>query len=322
MKTKFIDQESAFHAQRKILEKSISTICTRFCSINFLSYHTENNSSTFENIYLSGSIRGIEYLLPLSLSSSSDGLTIASHSGAPYGGLCISTESPEIIKEAYSACIQSIRDKYDNVKKIEIRIPPNVVSKVADSHEWALWSLDFENEITYFGRFFSEETLLRPNRNRRRRIAKIEQSEFRIDSHVSVLPVEFDLLLKNRQQRHEAVPTHDLQDFETISKRIPGMIETYSIHHKEHLCAIVILFHDKEFSTIQYLAGTECSFLCGSQDLLVIKVVETLLSVKKKIIFGTSTEPHSNHKVLNVGLDDYKSSFGAVPYTAKRYVKF
>lgn len=320
MKPKFVNQDSALQTQRKISEKSNSTICTRFCSVDFLSYHTEN-SSTLENTYLSGSVGGIEYLLPLSLSRSSDGLTIASHSGAPYGGLCISSDSPETIKEAYSACVQSIRDTYNEVKKIEIRIPPHLVSKAVDTHEWALWSLDFVNEMTYFGRFFSEENYLHLNRNRRRRLAKIDQSEFRIDSHVSVLPAEFELLLKNRQLRHEAIPTHDLKDFETISKRIPGMIETYSIHHEGHLCAIAILFHDKEFSTIQYLAGTECSFICGSQDLLVIRIVECLVNMKKKIIFGTSTEPYSNHKILNVGLDEYKSSFGAVPYTAKRYIK-
>jgi hypothetical protein len=274
-----------------------------------------------ENIYLSGSTGGIEYLLPLSISSSSDGLTIASHSGAPYGGLCIPTDSPEIIKEAYSACIQSIRDTYNEVKKLEIRIPPQLVSKAVDSHEWALWSLDFDNDVTYFGRYFSEENSLRPNRNRRRRITKINQSEFGIESHVGVLPSEFELLLKNRQLRHEAIPTHDLKDFENISKRIPGMVETYSIHHNDHLCAIAILFHDTEFSTIQYLAGTECSFLCGSQDLIVMKIVDHVVNAKKNLIFGTSTEPYSNHKVLNVGLDDYKSSFGAVPYTAKRFVK-
>jgi hypothetical protein len=99
------------------------------------------------------------------------------------------------------------------------------------------------------------------------------------------------------------------------------MLSTYEISHSEDICAVAIIFEDIKFATIQYLAGSDCSFECGSQDLLVEKLISNFKSSNKILLFGTSTEPHQNHKTINSGLDNFKESFGALPYVSSRFTK-
>lgn len=319
MNPEFISHSEAFTIQNKIPGSGYKTICTRFCSISFLDYHHQKMNQDFETKYLAGSVDGIDYLLPISSSNNKNSKIVSSHAGSPYAGLCINSDNPDVIKRAYAACIESLKKSNLGLEQLEIRVPPVLVNSAVSTHEWALWSLGFQASSIYLGRYFTNINSISMNRNRRRRINRIDSSKFSINNHDLPSATEYELLYKNRKSRHKVEPTHSHREFEIIQNNVPGMVETYSISHDNETCAVAIVFHDSTFSTIQYLAGSVCSFSCGSQDLLVIEIVKNLEKNKKPLIFGTSTEPSFGHTAINVGLDDYKSSFGAIPYTSTRF---
>jgi hypothetical protein len=312
-----VEFAAALKDQKIILATGSHNICTKFCSGSFLQYHQNESTGKFNSSFLAGEINQRRFVLPYSWGGDSS-IKITSHIGSPYAGLCISSDSPDLIKQAYHECVETLKQEFKNIMEIEIRLPPTILSKASASHEWALWSLGFKPTTMYYGRYFEESAKHFLNRNRKRRISRIEIDRMRIESTNIPSADVFDVILSNRQNRHSVKPTHNLQDLEAIEDLLPGTLKTYYVIHDGAICSVAIIFQDQLFSTIQYLGGLECSFNCGSQDVLVQKIVETYTGLSQKLLFGTSTEPSEGHRTLNQGLDQYKESFGPTGYTASR----
>jgi hypothetical protein len=246
---------------------------------------------------------------------------LISHLGSPYAGMCINSDQPEIIKNSYDLCFSKIKEKFPHISSLEIRLPPAVIRESTPIHEWALWSLGCTTTAMYLGRYFSPTRIFKINRNRRRRIDNIDRSNMEIIFSKTPPSEAFEILIENREKRHSVAPTHTLEDLQRIESCIPGTIKSYRVQHSTNICSVAIIFEDLEFATIQYLAGSNCSFKCGSQDLLVQELVDIYMASNKILLFGTSTEPFHNHQTINSGLDYYKRSFGANAYVSSRLTK-
>jgi hypothetical protein len=312
--------EDASRRQSQIAGQDSKSICTNFCKGSFLRYHKDRGDSNFSTIFLSGTCENSSFILPVSFLLT-DPDNLVSHLGSPYAGMCINSDQPEKIKNAYDLCFRKINEKFPNISSLEIRLPPAVIRKSTPIHEWALWSLGCRTKAMYLGRYFSSTNNLKINRNRRRRIGKIDKSNMEIIFSKTPSPEAFEILIENREKRHSVAPTHTLEDLQRIESCIPGTLKSYRVQHSTNICSVAIIFEDSEFATIQYLAGSNCSFKCGSQDLLVQELIDIYLASKKILLFGTSTEPYQNHQTINSGLDNYKGSFGANAYVSSRLTK-
>jgi hypothetical protein len=312
--------EEAAHCQGQIAGHSSKSICTIFCKSDFLRYHENSRASDIKTIFLGGSHENSHFVLPLS-SRLTEPDKFVSHLGSPYSGMCINSDQPEKIKGAYELCFHLIREKFPNTSSLEIRLPPSVLCPSTPAHEWALWSLGYIPTVTYFGRYFSPATELNLNRNRRRRIDKIDVAGIEIKIGDVPSPAVYEILVENRRIRHSTTPIHTLEDLQRIEECLPDTLRTYWTQHSGKICSVAIIFQDLNFVTIQYLAGSECSFDCGSQDLLVLELIRKYSDSNKILLFGTSTEPGENHRVVNSGLDNFKESFGATAYISSRVVK-
>jgi len=316
---------SKFDAQRiqqQISKSSTESICTQFCQTTFLDYHEESGDSSVLPEYLMGEESGIKFVFPFNEDKGSDdSARIVSHSGSPYSGLCIDSSDPEIIKSAYSRVFTWFEDSRPNFSEIEVRLPPKILAESVSSHEWALWSLAFGVEAMYFGRYLNPKTPSSYNRNRKRRLSKLTVNNFNLKTTSTPTQEAYEILVKNRMDRHAARPIHSIHDFKLIEDANPGTLKTLLLCHEKEPCSTVVIFADDDFSTIQYLAGSECSFTCGSQDYLVDRVISEARETGKILLFGTSTIPTSDHREINSGLDIYKHSFGGLPYTAGRFIK-
>lgn len=320
MLVKEIGFKEASNLQGKIARPRSSSICTNFCKSEFLFYHKSCRQSDFKTVFLSGTYENSNFVLPLSFSTSQPD-KLVSHLGSPYAGVCIDSDRPEKIRDVYELCFQEVSKRFPNITSLEIRLPPSVVSEFTPLHEWALWSLGCTTAVMYLGRYFTPINELNFNRNRRRRMNKIDKSGMTIKLNQIPSKEAYELITNNRTKRYSVLPTHTAEDFERIEECVPGMLSTYEISHSVDICAVAVIFQDTKFSTIQYLAGSDCSFECGSQDLLVEKLMENFKSLNKILLFGTSTEPHRNHTTINSGLDKFKESFGAIPYVSSRFTK-
>ena len=297
---------------------SNSNICTIFCSSKFLSYHNLKQNLEFDNSIVVGKLKdGKQYFFPFTTDTSE---IIKSHSGSPYASLCINSDEPRDIENAYVSIIDYFKQNYPRKKQIEVRLPPTIIKPLTELHSWILFSLGFKTELLYFGRALIPEKYEGVNRNRRRILSKINQEQVEFFRLLKVSDEAFDLLLKNRIDRHNVTPLHSKIDFENISNLLENSIKVIEAVHLDHLCAVGIIFQDKNFATLQYLAGTECSFQCGIQDLLVNEIIKEYLEANQILLFGTSTEPEYNHSKLNFGLDSYKKSWGLSPYTSSRLI--
>jgi hypothetical protein len=320
MDIKEIGFSEASHLQGKIAYSGSKSICTNFCASKFLVYHQDRRESDFKTIFLSGTHENSSFVFPLSFSIAQPD-KLVSHLGSPYAGVCIDSDRPEKIKDVYDLCFREINSRFPSFASIEIRLPPSVVSEFTPLHEWALWSLGCTTSVMYLGRYFTPMSELKFNRNRRRRMDKIEKSRMNIAIKQILSDEAYELVINNRTKRHSVLPTHTAEDFRRISDCVPGMLSAFEISHSVDICAVAIIFEDTEFATIQYLAGSDCSFECGSQDLLVERLIENFKLSQKILLFGTSTEPQQNHITINSGLDKFKESFGALPYASSRFTK-
>lgn len=312
--------EDASRRQSQIAGQDSKSICTNFCKSSFLCYHKDRGDSNFSTVFLSGTCDNSSFVLPVSFLLT-DPDNLVSHLGSPYAGMCINSDQPEKIKSAYDLCFSMINEKFPNISSLEIRLPPAVICKSTPIHEWALWSLGCRTTVMYLGRYFSPMNDFKINRNRRRRLDKINRSNMEIIFSAVPTPKMFEILVENREKRHSVVPTHTLEDLQRIETYLPGTLKSCQVRHSTNICSAAIIFEDSEFATIQYLAGSNCSLECGSQDLLVQELINTYMISNKILLFGTSTEPHQNHQIINTGLDNYKESFGANAYVSSRLTK-
>ena len=290
--------KDASSLQAQIAGPGSRSICTNFCKSSFLSYHNDRREPEIKTTFLSGTYEKSRFVLPLSYSLE-DPAKLVSHLGSPYAGICIDSDQPKKIKDVYELCFKVVSQKFPKSVSLEFRLPPTVVSQSTPLHEWALWSLGCTTTAMYLGRYFTPTSQFGFNRNRKRRMEKIDKSGMRIRSIQVPSNEAYELLVKNRANRHSVVPTHTLDDLERIEECVPGMLKTFEISHSIEICAVAIIFEDANFATIQYLAGSDCSFECGSQDLLVEELIKNYKLSNKNLLFGTSTEPDQEHKSIN-----------------------
>jgi hypothetical protein len=170
----------------------------------------------------------------------------------------------------------------------------------------------------YLGRLFDLSQPERINRNRKRRVARLNQQELHLNVSNAVSKDFYECLEANRMDRFSVRPTHTYEDLALLDDLIGDRMLYFSVTHENHICAVALVIVDSDFATIQYLAGSKCSFDSGAQDMIVMKVKEYLPMSCTQVLFGTSTEPSKNHRELNEGLDSYKASWGTINYTAKR----
>ena len=316
-----VDSIAVVENQAKIFENGNNSICTNFCQATFLDYHSNSKDSKIVSQYLKGSIEGNDFVFPYNVQNTIDrGTKVFSHSGSPYGGLCIDSSSTRIIKLAYEEIIAWIKNNIKDRSSLEVRLPPAILSDYVSAHEWSLWSLGFQTEVMYLGRYFKFENNPDYNRNRKRRLSKLLTDSFDLERMSIPNEDAFEILIKNRLDRHSSLPIHTISDFEKIEELNPGVLATLLLSHEGNPCSVAIIFKDKNFNTLQYLAGSECSFNCGSQDYLVDLLIQESKISKQFLLMGTSTIPVDGHRELNDGLDAYKTSFGGLPYKSDRFV--
>lgn len=110
--------------------------------------------------------------------------------------------------------------------------------------------------------------------------------------------------------RHGASPTHSIDEIEFLALRFPQNIKLYVAEDGSgSLLAGIVVFESANVSHFQYIASTEEGRNIGALDSLINWLLKIEFSEKTNISFGISTE--LNGTFVNLGLLDYKESFGA-----------
>ncbi|MFS4471676.1 GNAT family N-acetyltransferase [Chryseobacterium sp. T20] len=231
---------------------------------------------------------------------------IFSHGGLTYGSLIVNkrVKSVEVL-EVFSA----LKKYYSSngFQKLIYKAIPYIFSEQPFQED--LYAL-FINKAHLFRRDISSVISIK----NRLPLAKSPAKKFKDCSALNLEIVEnkdFDKyweLLTNILTRHNATPTHSLEEIHRLAKKFPDNIKLFEIHENGALICGSVIFDFGNVVHTQYLANSERGRTIGALDYLIIKLIEEQFQNKEYFSFGISTENQGLH--LNEGLINQKEMYG------------
>ena len=234
------------------------------------------------------------------------GKEVYSHGGLTYGSLIISqrTKSIEVL-EIFSA----LKAYYSSngFQKLTYKAIPYIFSDQPFQED--LYAL-FINNAQLFRRDISSVISVK----NRLPLAKSPAKKLKDCSALNLEIVEnknfenYWQLLTQILVRHNATPTHSLEEIQRLASLFPENIKLFEIHENGYLICGSVIFDFGNVAHTQYLANSERGRAIGALDYLIIKLIENQFQKKEYFSFGISTE--NQGLFLNEGLINQKEMYG------------
>lgn len=125
---------------------------------------------------------------------------------------------------------------------------------------------------------------------------------------------EFDafwkhILLPNLAARHDALPTHTLEEIKKLHAKFPENIMQFNVFKESQIVAGATLFVTQTTAHVQYISANSQKQKLGSLDFLFEELINRTFAHKRYFDFGISNENQGTK--LNGGLSYWKECFGA-----------
>jgi hypothetical protein len=234
--------------------------------------------------------------------------TVTSHAGLTYAGL-ITTRAMRA--EWAVEVLERIGEHYRSrgVRRIVYKATPHVFHAYpAEEDLYALHRLG----ARLVRRDVSSVIALREpfafNDGRRRAVNKARKSAIQLQ--VGADPAPFHALLSDvLHSRHDAAPTHTLQELRLLQGRFPRQIVLHEARCGTGLLAGVLVYDFGRVVHTQYLAASTQGRETNALNLLLAELIERTYADRHYFSLGISTE--RGGQVLNGGLVTQKEHFGA-----------
>ena len=266
----------------------------------YMDYHAHRFSDSSLVIERDGNIVA-------ALPASRDDNTIVSHGGLTYGGL-LSTH--DLRAEATLMAFEQIANHYreQGVQRLIYKAVPHVFHRSPAEED--LYALHRHGARLTRRDVSSVIALQEPSgysRGRKSSINKASRSGVSLNTSTDLKP--FHGLLSEVLRRHEAQPTHSLEELCLLRERFPREIVLHEARHDGELLAGVLIYDLGRTVHTQYMAVSERGRRYGALDMLLASLIEDTYAPRSYFSFGISTEQAG--KVLNSGLIAQKERFGA-----------
>ena len=243
------------------------------------------------------------------LPANTDGNSVFSHQGLTYGGL-IYTEKLRL--EEVITAFQSILAFLEKQKKnlLHLKLLPVIYHKnPAQELDYALFLADAQLvrrdtlSVIDLTQSYSFSEI------RKRGIKKGIYNKLAIKEESDFEPFWNQILIPNLNHRHNAKPTHTLEEIVYLKSKFPAQIRQFNVYHNDTIVAGTTIFETDTTAHAQYISGNETKSELGSLDFLFAALITKTFANKRWFDFGISNE--NNGKTLNKGLSYWKESFGA-----------
>ena len=234
------------------------------------------------------------------------GSTVTSHGGLTYGGL-ISTSAlrAESTLEVFGKIAGFYRSK--GIDRLIYKAVPHVFhSFPAEEDLYALHRSGARLRRRDIASVIALREPFRFTDERRRAVNKARDAGIRIQPNAD--PASFHALLTEVLRRHDAVPTHRLDELRLLQTRFPEHIVLYEARREAELLAGAVLYDFGRVVHTQYLAASEEGRRLNALSLLLAELIGRYAG-RHYFSFGISTEQEG--QVLNGGLVAQKEYFGA-----------
>ncbi len=144
---------------------------------------------------------------------------------------------------------------------------------------------------------------------RRRAFKKAVKSGIELDSGAYCAPDLWEVLTQNLREKHDASPTHSLDEIILLSQRFPEKIKFVIARSQAKVVAGVVLFCIGPTIHAQYIASNDKGQEISALDAVFERCIEEAKDWGARYFdFGISTEAEGT--ILNEGLYRFKSEFG------------
>ena len=213
---------------------------TMFHNLNFLDYHPEGKFNFYHLMFR----RGEELIGILPGGVKENGRVFWSPVGASYGSIATKDIRFETALEIVDAMLEYF-DR-ENFKDIYLIPPPLVYSINLSQHiEYAMLYRKFDFELHYISHAIDlkhgDDFLAQFDKTARKNINKILR-EGKLEVHESEDYDTFYQILLNNKAKHNAVPTHSLEDIHRLLELMPDNLKLLMVYYDGKPIAGSLLF--------------------------------------------------------------------------------
>ena len=229
-----------------------------------------------------------------------------SHGGLTFGGLVVSNKFSAA--DAIAA-FEALREHlYQNGFETLVYKPiPHIYHQIpAEEDLYALFKLGAKAVRMDVSTTIKQSNRLALAKGRKHSIAKAKKANVQIEKSTRY-DVFWEMLTNNLAQRHEAKPTHSLEEIELLASRFKE-IELYLAYIDGKAVAGVLMYVYGQVAHTQYIALNDHARETGALDFLLENLISVEYANKPYFNFGIST--YNNGQSFNEGLSAQKEMFG------------
>lgn len=235
------------------------------------------------------------------------GELVTSHGGLTYAGLI---SSHALRAESTLAVFEQMADAYRalGVQRIVYKAVPHVFHAYpAEEDLYALQRMGARLVRRDLSSVIALQEPFRFTEPRRRAVKKAARAG--ISLHAGADPASFHALLSQVLHKHQATPTHSLQELRLLQTRFPRHIVLHEARKDDALLAGALVYDFGRVVHTQYLAASEEGRHLDALSYLLAELIGSTYADRHYFSFGISTEQAGT--VLNPGLVTQKEYFGA-----------
>ena len=233
---------------------------------------------------------------------------IVSHGGLTFGGFIVDFDMrTQLMMEIMEKLLRQF--KTEGIKKVTYKAIPHIYHKIpAEEDLYALFRYDARLVRRDVSSTILMSRKLQYPDGRRRSIKKAHSTNIKIirsnDFKAFMRIVEETL-----RERHNTKPVHTADEICLLAERFPENIMLFSADRDGEMMGGVIVYNSRNVAHLQYIAATEEGMKICATDAVIDYLITEFYKDKRYFDFGISTEDEGRY--LNIGLSEYKSSYGA-----------
>jgi hypothetical protein len=268
---------------------------------DYMEYHSERFEDHSLLFFRDNSLIA---LLPANIENN----TLYSHAGLTFGGVISGYDmNLTVMLDIFSSLVNHCRNQ--GINEIVYKAMPYIYHSIpADEDLYALFRFEARLFVRNVTSSIYEPSKLEFYGRRLRAIKKAKNNNLTVKrsydfkNYVQILE---DVL----KERHGVKPVHTLHEIELLANRFPNNIKLFASFKNEIMLAGVIVYESKNVAHAQYIANSNEGRDFCALDLTLDFLINDFCKTSRYFDFGISTEQAG--RFLNVGLADYKESFGA-----------
>jgi hypothetical protein len=236
------------------------------------------------------------------------GTDLVSHGGLTFGGFVTDDrmKAPQMLR-LFDALLDHCR--VAGLTRVVYKVVPHIYHRHPAAEDlYALFVREGRLVRRDVSATIDQRDRIGPNELRRRgaRRARANGLEIRPSADFAGY---MEIVAENLRTRHDAMPTHSGAEMKLLADRHPDQIKLYGAYRGNDMMAGVVVYENPRVAHAQYIASTAAGRELSALDCVFEGLINEMYAATPYFDFGISTEDGGRH--LNVGLIDYKESYGA-----------